>query len=83
MCAPWLIDTAGLELAASQICFSWLPSHVSIGAVRSITPVLGKKLKERLKAERDEILEGDIGYKHVVLPDTCIHDLCARAKFIC
>ena len=55
-------------------------------AVRTITPALQKELKERLKMERDAIVEGDIGCrmlgKHVVIPDTCIDELCNRARFI-
>ena len=55
-------------------------------AVRSVTPTLEKRLRDRLQLERDAIVDSEIGYKmlgkYVVIPDTCIDELCKRAKFI-
>ena len=55
-------------------------------AVRSVTPTLEKRLRDRLQLERDAIVDSEIGYKmlgkYVVIPDTCIDELCKRVKFI-
>ena len=55
-------------------------------AVRSVTPSLERRQRDRLRLERDAIVDSEIGYKmlgkYVVIPDTCIDELCKRAKFI-
>ena len=55
-------------------------------AMRSVTPTMEKRLRDRLQVERDAIVDSEIGYhmlgKYVVIPDTCIDELCKRAKFI-
>ena len=55
-------------------------------AVRCVTPTMEKRLRDRLKVERDAIVDSEIGYqmlgKYVVIPDTCIDELCKRTKFI-
>ena len=48
-------------------------------AVRSVTPTLEKRLRDRLQLERDAIVDSEIGYKmlgkYVLIPDTCIDEL--------
>ena len=55
-------------------------------AVRSVTPTMEKRLRDWLQVERDAIVDSEIGYqmlgKYVVIPDTCIDELCKTAKFI-
>ena len=51
-------------------------------AVRSVT--LEKRLlRDRLQLERDAIVDSEIGYKMLgKYVDTCIDELCKKAKFI-
>ena len=55
-------------------------------AVRSVTPSLEKRQRDRLQLERDAIVDSEIGCKmlgkYVVIPDPCIDELCNSAKFI-
>ena len=49
--------------------------------MRSVT--LEKRLRDRLQLERDAIVDSEIGYKMLgKYVDTCIDELCKRAKFI-
>ena len=49
-------------------------------AVRSVTPTLEKRLRDRLQVERDAIVDSEIGYK--MLGKYVVDELCKRAKFI-
>ena len=52
--------------------------------MRCVTSTMEKRLRDRLQVERDPIVDSEIGYqmlgKYVVIPDTCIDELCKKSK---